>query len=479
MIKKVIWLFFIVISGQLKAQENLVPNGNFEDTVACSSGINAFGAVKDWFVPQSQFVDVNQPCLFADWWRFIRDRKVGINGSRSGFIETYYRGFADDFIYSGRRYLAVKLKEKLKAGQQYYFEMMVRSVDTFPNDKLVNTVFTDGQDVAFTRDFPYFEEDKYRNYLQLKPIIRSKFYKNYEWYKVNNCFIADGTETYLVIGNFRNDDNTEFSTTGKTNINFPSGKNADYIIDNVVLVPMFLHLRDTAVCQGETATFNILKTAPESVKYYWQDGSTAPQYTASQTEYINAQVAYSEQCTVSKTISFKVLTPDYKPIVRDTTVCSGQEVMFKAGVGLKGETVKWRHSGAPEREFMAQTEGVYTAEVKSYCVSWIDSFRLNTRDCGYGLFMPNIFSPNGDGLNDEFRPNLKADFLQIESYDLKIYNRWGNLIFKTKDIDQGWNGTLNGTKLPPDVYIWTLTIHHTFFNKKEVLNLSGDIMLSN
>jgi gliding motility-associated-like protein len=65
---------------------------------------------------------------------------------------------------------------------------------------------------------------------------------------------------------------------------------------------------------------------------------------------------------------------------------------------------------------------------------------------------PNAFSPNGDGLNDIF--TFESRF--IMATNMKIYNRWGELIYQTNDQDRGWDGTINGRAAPPGAYI-----HHT------------------
>jgi gliding motility-associated-like protein len=64
------------------------------------------------------------------------------------------------------------------------------------------------------------------------------------------------------------------------------------------------------------------------------------------------------------------------------------------------------------------------------------------------IFMPNIFSPNNDGENDIL--SIRSNFL--EKVELYIYNRWGQKVFETKDINHWWDGKFNGTDLAPDVY---------------------------
>lgn len=81
-----------------------------------------------------------------------------------------------------------------------------------------------------------------------------------------------------------------------------------------------------------------------------------------------------------------------------------------------------------------------------------DTVRLNMTcicDEPY-LYIPNAFSPNGDNLNETF--NLVAQPVLIEDYYLAVYNRWGELVFDTNDLNVSWDGTFNGTLVNPDVY---------------------------
>ena len=82
------------------------------------------------------------------------------------------------------------------------------------------------------------------------------------------------------------------------------------------------------------------------------------------------------------------------------------------------------------------------------------SVTLVVRSCDPVVFLPNAFTPNGDGVNDVWR--MRSNSLQQlkdegEAY-LVVYNRWGQKVFETRDPFVGWDGTLNGRQLPPDVY---------------------------
>jgi gliding motility-associated-like protein len=69
------------------------------------------------------------------------------------------------------------------------------------------------------------------------------------------------------------------------------------------------------------------------------------------------------------------------------------------------------------------------------------------------LFMPNAFTPNGDGKNDVFRipPSIGVN---VRSFI--IFDRWGERVFSTKNSDTGWDGTLNGLSQPTGVYVWSI-----------------------
>jgi gliding motility-associated-like protein len=78
------------------------------------------------------------------------------------------------------------------------------------------------------------------------------------------------------------------------------------------------------------------------------------------------------------------------------------------------------------------------------------------------VFVPNAFTPNGDGLNDVFRI-LNA--VKAEKFNLKIFNRWGQLIFETKDWKRGWDGRFKGLQQSTGTFVWFMQYTDTRTNK--------------
>ena len=84
---------------------------------------------------------------------------------------------------------------------------------------------------------------------------------------------------------------------------------------------------------------------------------------------------------------------------------------------------------------------------------------------------PDAFTPNGDKLNDVFLPVYKG---VIVEYQLNIFNRWGELIFESKDIDVGWDGTYKDKLCKQDVYVWKVYVK---FSNGQVYIKAGDVTL--
>jgi gliding motility-associated-like protein len=81
------------------------------------------------------------------------------------------------------------------------------------------------------------------------------------------------------------------------------------------------------------------------------------------------------------------------------------------------------------------------------------------------LEMPNVFTPNNDGKNDDFVP---AKLQGIISAELLIYNRWGEQLLSTRDLLAGWDGLFKGKTCPDGIYYWTLNYTTTLNESKEL-----------
>ena len=79
------------------------------------------------------------------------------------------------------------------------------------------------------------------------------------------------------------------------------------------------------------------------------------------------------------------------------------------------------------------------------------------------IAVPTAFTPNNDGLNDYFRPHnaLKAD-----NYEFKVFNRWGQLVFHSRNWREKWDGKINERPQGTGVFVWMLSYTHRDTGKK-------------
>jgi gliding motility-associated-like protein len=110
----------------------------------------------------------------------------------------------------------------------------------------------------------------------------------------------------------------------------------------------------------------------------------------------------------------------------------------------------------PVIEFPDDTSGTYNVCLYAYnAANCPDSVCYDVIiDEDFVIYVPNTFTPNGDGMNDVF--HVYGNDINPEEYKLMIFNRWGELIFTSETIGEGWDGTENGLKCPIGTYIWRL-----------------------
>ena len=93
-------------------------------------------------------------------------------------------------------------------------------------------------------------------------------------------------------------------------------------------------------------------------------------------------------------------------------------------------------------------------------------------NCACQFYIPNAFTPNGDGHNDVFLPKYQCLFI---NYELKIYNRYGQLIFVSRNAGNGWDGLFGGQQQPTGTYVWMLNYKDNLTGKE--VRKNGTVVL--
>ncbi len=144
----------------------------------------------------------------------------------------------------------------------------------------------------------------------------------------------------------------------------------------------------------------------------------------------------------------------------DTSIMDGQTVTLDA-TGTPNATYLWQ-DGSTDSVYVVSDSGTYSVTVSNLCGYKEDSIKVTIyfppEDLECFAVAPNAFTPNGDELNDIFRPVLQCP---AETYSLKIFSRWGKLIFETSNPAEGWDGTVNGKPVEHGTYVWTIYYKYT------------------
>lgn len=137
------------------------------------------------------------------------------------------------------------------------------------------------------------------------------------------------------------------------------------------------------------------------------------------------------------------------------------EVLFKAN-GLNATYYDWKiYSGTTELVSRTEAEHRYTFLDKGnyravvcasnqYCA--LDSVEFTISVSESLLLVPNVFTPNGDGVNDEFRVAYRS----IREFHCWVYNRWGHLVYEWTDPAKGWDGTIGGKPAAEGAYFYVI-----------------------
>jgi gliding motility-associated-like protein len=99
-------------------------------------------------------------------------------------------------------------------------------------------------------------------------------------------------------------------------------------------------------------------------------------------------------------------------------------------------------------------------------------FVKSGKACEIVIWVPNAFTPNGDGLNDYFRPVS----VNVREFSINIYSRYGELVFSSTRPDQGWDGTFQGRACPDDNYGYII-VYQSSHAPPENTTLTGNVML--
>lgn len=223
---------------------------------------------------------------------------------------------------------------------------------------------------------------------------------------------------------------------------------------------------DTQICSEEHL---LLNASNSYISYTWSDNSEEQILSISQEGEYWVSVLDSNNCLSSDTMALFKYDVTTVKLEADTQICAGEHLLLNASKCYNSYT--WSDNSV-EQTLLINQEGEYWVSVldSNKCLS-SDTINIlaASSGCEFDIFIPNVFSPNGDGLNDYFK--ISGD--RPNHMNLLIFNRWGNIVFKTTDKDEYWDGKYKGVKVSSGVYYYMLSVDfHTDTPIKKKGNIS-------
>lgn len=234
-------------------------------------------------------------------------------------------------------------------------------------------------------------------------------------------------------------------------------------------------LAKNPLCLGESVLFNFIGSAPAGSTYTWSPpmylSSTSiasptctPKFATNYTVIIASPIGCADTAQVLVNVSMPPYLT-FAPV--DTNVCIGSPVAINSN---NVYSYVWGSSSAYNLSCYNCYNPVVTPNVtgliaipvvasNAYNCTTIDTFFFHVNDACLNLEMPSAFTPgNGDGIDDYLKPLGDAKLKE-----LKIFNRWGNLIFSTDDPHTaGWDGSYKGQQQEMGVYVWYMIFETPF-----------------
>ncbi len=244
------------------------------------------------------------------------------------------------------------------------------------------------------------------------------------------------------------------------------------------------------ICDSASVDFTINHTPcdPNDIKYEWTfpDGSVATSTMVHPTDIRFADGTHHVKLKVitlcgTDSVENVVITDVKKPLdyyLGDTTTC----MMGQTQITIKNaQTAHWTPSDGLNDPNAISVIIAPINFISTYTITGISNIGCTyslpmtiTGGASSGtLFFPNTFTPNNDNLNDIF----EAKGEDITKFDLKIYDRWGDLIFHSQNITQGWDGKIKGTVAQEDVYVWMVNFKTLCTGEENILKI-GHVIVS-
>ncbi len=243
-------------------------------------------------------------------------------------------------------------------------------------------------------------------------------------------------------------------------------------------------VRQDTICLGDTVLLSLL-SAQEDYSYNWSgpdlldDPSLAtPLALPDRTTSYTVQVSDSLGCTTEVDGLIYVVEP-LNWIGQDTSICVGEVLSFTDPPNPDG---LYEFSWSPPLPYVVnEGDSLLILAIGDVRGCFFDEYEYDIRSLTGLVKVPNVFTPNGDSYNDVFKAYTDLDVNEdeeIEILNMRIWNRWGQVVYENQGPDSVWDGMHNGSPAPSDVYVYTIEMEVKVCGEKGMQIRRGDVTLA-
>lgn len=264
-----------------------------------------------------------------------------------------------------------------------------------------------------------------------------------------------------------------------------SGVQLDTVTLIVSSIKASIHVTDDRNCAKDTIYFKgsyttTVNATPIITQWFFDDGTTGSglneshSYPQGGTHMVMFVATDSIPCSDTAYAEVKDKESYPPPHIdlgpTDTSLCTGVTLDLPLGISVNGSSYLWS-DGSTNPRYHVTKAGKYIVMLANNCGdTTLDSITVDYRNCN--IWFPSAFTPNGDGKNDIARL-LGASLFDITDYELYINNRYGNNVFKTNSVYNGWDGRYHNIPQPIGTYYYF--IRYTILGEEHLIK--GDITL--
>lgn len=521
---KFVFCFFLFFTISVVYSQNLVLNSNFEEYTICPTDINTF-TTTDWtspFFPGSpNYFNI---CSTGDV-----DIPINFAGNQEPLSGGAYIGI---YTYGGnnREFIQGVLKSPTIADETYELSIIYSSSENFGHSDGLGMLLSVGAPISNVGQIPQLEktvvvdsqsEWHTINYEYLSPggethltignfnndfnsnFVPDGMYQDNAYYYIDSVTvrckgkpssdisvdIGEDVEVcthdypYTIVNNLPNAYN-EWSTgeTGASIDIFGPGTyfvkssidcrfGVDTIVINTIEEPEIV-IEDTIICAGSNYTVQL---DSELGDYNWSNGSVNPEFL------VPNSGSYSVTLTHSCGIVEESFTIDIEngfenvDLVSSYSLCMGEPLVINISEYWE-DSILW-NDGSTDEERVFYEPGIYSVKLTNTCIDTTLTYELKQKVCSSEtIYVPNIFSPNGDGINDYISIYF-SDTWPTFTIKFSIYSRWGDHVFYTEDPNFRWYGVFQGMPLNPNIFVFSYEIEFEIDGKLQLVTGSGDITI--